>query len=323
MTGKFQSDGAKLHFKTFKDDWFVISVTLTDGTDGYLRYHTDGAGVFGFSTWWKNANGNVAGERVATLMSASLWSEMTGARFLPPPAPVPAPQEPPAVPPSEPRERGPNPKGEPETVISMGTGFFVTAQGHVVTNHHVIEGCHTTAIKTDSGETDVNAVVVGSDRLNDLALIRTTLTNPKFARLRKTVRLGEPIAVFGYPHADILASSGNFTLGHVSALAGVMNNTGHFQMTAPIQKGNSGGPVLDHAGNVVGVATSTIKASSEMGTPQNVNFAVRASLLSSFLDAHQISHIEGGLDATLSTIDLAEASKAISAFVLCLKRKSN
>lgn len=272
-----QADGGKIHFRTLKDGWFVMSITRADGTDGYLRYHSDGPGGFGFTTWWKNANGNVAGERVATLMSASLWSEMTGARFIKPLAIAkPDPEARTPAQPPVPTQQEPAAKVEPEAVISMGTGFFVSSQGHVVTNQHVIEGCQTAAVRTDAGIIDANASIVGSDRLNDLALIKTTLANSKFPRLRKTVRLGEPIAVFGYPHADILASSGSFTLGHVSALAGMLNNTGQFQMTAPIQKGNSGGPVLDHSGNVVGVVTSTIRASAESPFEKGISRSLRA-----------------------------------------------
>jgi serine protease Do len=324
LTEGIQADGGRIHFRTLKDGWFVLSVTQADGTDGYLRYHTDGHGGFGFTTWWKNANGTVAGERLATLMSASLWSEMTGARFIKPPATArPEPETRSPVPPAPSIPREPATKAEPEAVVSMGTGFFVSPLGHVVTNQHVVEGCESAALRNDAGIIDANASIVGRDGVNDLALIKTTMGNSRFARIRKTVRLGEPIAVYGYPHADILASSGNFTTGNVSALAGILNNTGQFQLTAPIQRGNSGGPVLDYSGNVVGVVTSTIRASAERGTPQNVNFAVRASPLSSFLDAHQVNQMEGALDATLSTVDLADASKAISAFVFCVKKKAN
>ncbi len=81
----FGQEGGKIHYRVIRDGWFVISATTPDGIDHYMRYHQDGTHVTGFTLSWNNNNGNVAGERIAVLMSASLWSNMTGAAFVDPP----------------------------------------------------------------------------------------------------------------------------------------------------------------------------------------------------------------------------------------------
>src|ERR1700730_17779896 len=78
-----------------------------------------------------------------------------------------------------------------------------------------------------------------------------------FASLRSGVHLGERVALFGFPLAGLLATSGNFTLGNVTAVAGLGDDTRIIQISASVQPGNSGGPLLDYSGNVVGVVEST------------------------------------------------------------------
>jgi serine protease Do len=80
----FAEQGAYVHYKVAKDDWYVVSASTPDGQDWYARYHQDGAATTGFTLAWNNANGNIHGERIATLMSASLWADRTGAPMLTP-----------------------------------------------------------------------------------------------------------------------------------------------------------------------------------------------------------------------------------------------
>lgn len=82
---KKKRDGTTIHFSVIKEGWFVISATSIDGTDEYLRYHQDGYGITGFALLWRNMRGNVSGERIATLMSASLGAVMNGRPFIEPP----------------------------------------------------------------------------------------------------------------------------------------------------------------------------------------------------------------------------------------------
>jgi serine protease Do len=325
LLAQLTSQGAKIHFNVFKDNWFVISFTMADGTDGYMRYHQDGSFVTGFTLYWNNANGNIGGERIAVLISGSLWSSMTGAAFPEPPGrnmsaaakptvPNPAARAPASPPPSE-----SEPPGRPK--IASGTGFFVSRDGAFVTAAHVIEDCSIIKVKTDDGGVS-NARIVATDASNDVAILKLDKAPRKAGNLRVGVRLGEGIAVFGYPHADILSTSGNFTLGNVTALTGIGDDSRYFQISAPVQSGNSGGPLLDLRGNVVGIVTSKLDALKlalkEGDLPQNVNFAVKSSILATFLDANRVNIEAESSDAKpLDPADLADLAKAISGFVVC------
>ena len=87
------------------------------------------------------------------------------------------------------------------------------------------------------------AKVIARDVGNDLAYLRTGLSAKKTAAFRTSIRLGETVEAFGYPLTDVLAKSGNFTLGNVSALVGIGEDSRYLQISAPVQPGNSGGPL--------------------------------------------------------------------------------
>ncbi len=313
--------GAKIHFRTMKDGWFVISATTPDGVDWYMRYHQDGGNVTGFTLSWNNANGSISGERIAVLLSASIWSNMTGAMFVNPPGgsepsvevarptPTPSTATATATPPA------PKPK-----VGSSGTGFFVGRDGTLLTNAHVVEDCSTIRVTPD-GASALAARLIASDRTNDLALLKVEHRPAKIAALRIGIRLGEPVAAFGFPLSNVLASTGNFTLGNVTALAGIGDDTRRIQISAPVQPGNSGGPLLDDRGNLVGVVTSKLDAIKTVATsgdiPQNVNFALKASAAASFLESNRVGFETGAAGSAMPPADLADHAKALSAFVTC------
>jgi S1-C subfamily serine protease len=122
--------------------------------------------------------------------------------------------------------------------------------------------------------------------------------------------------------ADILAPTGNFTVGYISALAGLQNDTSKIQISAPIQPGNSGGPVIDQRGNVVAVIVSTastpVMANISGTLPQNVNFAIKSEIAETFLSANGI--IPDGkleMEKTFQPADLADRAKLTTVKVLC------
>jgi serine protease Do len=125
---------------------------------------------------------------------------------------------------------------------------------------------------------------------------------------------------FGYPHADILASSGNFTQGNVTALAGMGDDSRYLQISTPVQAGNSGGPLLDQSGNLVGIVTSKLNAlkmaQASGDLPQNVNFALKASIVASFLDINGIKYTPGSETSDFKPEELADQAKSMSVFVL-------
>ncbi|MFD0464186.1 S1C family serine protease [Microvirga aerilata] len=280
----------------------------------------DGNGALGFSFSRNNDNGPVYGERLVTLISSSLYAEATGGPWVAPPSYS---QEVAAVPPSTrpaPTPIAPAPKAEEEDKLSSGTGYFVTNSGHIVTNHHVVKSCSTIAVFSGD-QPAAEGRLIGSDETNDLAVLKTDLKLTKVANIRIGARLGDPIAVFGYPLSQVLASSGNFTLGNITALAGMRDDTRHLQISAPVQAGNSGGPLLDASGNLVGTIISklnamrVVQATGDM--PQNVNFAIKSSVVASFLESRGISYETNATSNALAPADLADHAKALSVMILC------
>lgn len=332
LVSQMASERVTFHYKVRKQDWFVISFTDAEGLDGYMRYHQDGTNVTGFTLTWNNRNGDVNAERIAVLMSGSLWAYMKGYPFPNPPSknlatvnasPTPAPQPtpPPAV--SPPPSATPVPKTD-KPKFSSGTGFFVNTEGVVATNAHVVEDCEEIRVKTPDGTVD-SARVLNRDASNDLALLKTDIASKKAARVRIGVRLGEGIAAFGYPHADMLSTSGNFTLGNVTALTGMNDDSRYFQISAPVQSGNSGGPLLDTSGNVVGVVSAKLNALKVAlnggDLTQNVNFALKSALLATYLDSNKVNIQQGTIaEKPLDPADMADRAKEISLFILCKGR---
>lgn len=205
-----------------------------------------------------------------------------------------------------------------DDVSSSGTGFFVNNQGWVVTNAHVVEGCTSASIPTMGEATDW---VV--DRQNDLAAVKVIGGAGKpFLRLRGAPpRLGDDIAAFGYPLHGVLSDSIKITTGNINSLVGIDNDTRYLQISTALQPGNSGGPVVDRSGNVLGVATAALGSSFAKNTgilPQNVNFAVRSNVLELFLQSREIQYeSSAALEESLSTADLADAVAPTVVQVLC------
>jgi S1-C subfamily serine protease len=204
---------------------------------------------------------------------------------------------------------------------SFGTAFFVSKDGTALTNAHVVERCKQVRVGIEGRQG--MARIVARDEKNDLALLATDLRPIQVATWRPSVRQGEDIVVYGFPLTGVLASGGNVVTGNVTALAGLANDSRFLQISAPVQPGNSGGPLLDRNGNVVGIVVATLDAlgiaSATGDIPQNVNFAIKASVTVSFLDAQHVVHTESTGTAVLSTPEIAERAKALTLQVACVR----
>lgn len=186
------------------------------------------------------------------------------------------------------------PGEEPKSKGTSGTGFFVTSQGHVLTNSHVASACKT--LNVLSGDVKFSATLISDDKTNDIALLKVkseTPTQPmKFSG--RSVELGETIYAIGYPLRVILSRDLQMTSGNISGLSGINNDYRFYQLSAPVQPGNSGGPLVNSSGQVVGMVTSklnSIKIAAILGDiPQNINFAIKSNVLTEFLEAKKITY---------------------------------
>ena len=203
---------------------------------------------------------------------------------------------------------------------SFGTAFFVSKEGTALTNSHVVEQCN--EIRVGLGRQESTARILARDEKNDLALLTTSIKPALWATWRFLLRQGDDVVVYGFPLTGLLASGGNVVTGNVTALSGVANDSRFLQISAPVQPGNSGGPLLDRSGNVVGVVVAKLDALNvAMATgdiPQNVNFAIKGSVAAAFLNSQQVAHTEGEGTAALSTPDISERAKTFTAQVVCI-----
>ncbi|WP_376703173.1 serine protease [Mesorhizobium sp. ISC25] len=202
-------------------------------------------------------------------------------------------------------------------LIASGTGFFVNSDGWLVTNAHVLKGCVSVTVvgRGDTSEWK-------NDELNDLAVIHSPGVAPAIISVRNTpARLGEDVAALGYPLAPVLSSSVKITTGNVNSLLGIGDDTRYLQISTPIQPGNSGGPLVDQSGSLIGITAATLRegATGDVSvTPQNVNFAVRASLLALFLQSRSVEfQAAEAIGPILSTADLADKIAPATAQILC------
>jgi S1-C subfamily serine protease len=200
--------------------------------------------------------------------------------------------------------------------IATGTGFFITRQGHLLTNAHVIEDCKSVSV-TPLGGAATPASIVSSDRTNDLAVLSTGSAPRAVAALRgQPVRQGEAVVAYGFPLSGALSSGGVTTSGSISALAGMRDDTRFLQMSAPVQPGNSGGPLVDMTGAVVGVVSSRLGGRGAQAA-QNVNFAVKTEVVRTFLAAVGVTPETSSGARELRTPDVVERVRAFTVFVEC------
>ena len=225
---------------------------------------------------------------------------------------------------AKPPEDGPGGSGGKEGKIPQikgtGTGFAVNKRGNLVTNDHVVDGCDTVWVAT--GGKVYRAYVVATDPVNDLAVISAeNLPLGKVARFRAAgPRLGEDLMAAGFPFSTILGTSLKTTFGNVSSVVGG-TNVAEFQLSASIQPGNSGGPIVDQSGVVIGVVVSKLDdeymLKSRGQIAQLVNFGVRSEVALVFLESHRIPVEIVGAGKAMGNADLAADALEFTFLLLC------
>jgi Trypsin-like peptidase domain len=203
-----------------------------------------------------------------------------------------------------------------------GSGVVVGGHGEVLTNAHVVNACTQIHVRSAAGDL-ATAQLIGRDEKNDLAVVRSATSLPSVAIFREgnPVRPGDPVVVLGYPLSGLLATTANLAVGNVSALAGLSDDSRYLQISAPVQPGNSGGPLLDASGHLVGIVTAKLDAALVArftgDIPQNVNFALKAEVVRTFLDSKGITYQTARSDQQLSPADVGEIARPFTVQIEC------
>jgi serine protease Do len=167
-----------------------------------------------------------------------------------------------------------------------GTGFLISADGLVVTNHHVIDMAK--SIEVHQGNIIYRASVVARDPANDLAVLKTEMKGKplRLASARESAR-GDDVLTLGYPLPDLVGEGQKATFGRINATAGFNDDPRYLQIDVPIQPGNSGGPLINRRGEVIGVVSASLGEEATFrrsgALPQNINYAVKADYLTPLL----------------------------------------
>jgi len=202
----------------------------------------------------------------------------------------------------------------------------VVANGRVLTNNHVVDGCARMMVRNAAGVRLPGRVLV-TDQRRDLAVMSVAAEiGPALAfRDAPAVRRGESVVTYGFPLSGLLSSGPTLTTGDVSALAGLRDNPNNYQISASVQPGNSGGPLLDIQGNVIGVVVSKLNAArvAEMtggDIPQNVNFAVKGTEALAFLRENSVAaRTAASTGADKRAFEVGEIANPSTVYVQCYR----
>jgi S1-C subfamily serine protease len=198
---------------------------------------------------------------------------------------------------------------------SSGTAFFI-APDILVTNAHVIVGDEEIVFIKDGVEENAELLYINNE--NDLAFLRTRPFDAPYFRLAEQSEydITQSIYVLGYPLSDILGNEIRVTNGIINALSGIGGDSNNFQISAQVQPGNSGGPVIDDTYSVVGVASSKISDSFMISTKntiaQNINFAIKSNIVAlygeEYLNSNETNHVSSMNEAIRATVKISSTS---------------
>lgn len=199
-----------------------------------------------------------------------------------------------------------------------GTGFALN-NGYIATNYHVVENANTITVQGIRGNTNekYSASVIATDKVNDLALIQ--ITDNRFVGFGQipykvktsTSDVGEEIFVLGYPLITTMGNEIKLTTGVISSKTGFMGDVALYQISAPIQPGNSGGPLFDNQGNLIGIVNAKHKGA------ENVGYAIKASYLNNLIESVTNNSVLPS-NNTLSALSLTNKVKNLEKYVFMI-----
>jgi S1-C subfamily serine protease len=212
----------------------------------------------------------------------------------------------------KPKKKTPDPDDNKIVAASSGTGFYVSNTGHIISNHHVVEGCNTVKL-TFKGK-EVSADVLAVDKMNDLAILKADLTPSKvYSVATEDASLLEDIIIAGYPLGKKVSAAIKTSKGSITALAGYGDNYSEFQTDAALNQGNSGGPIMDQKGNVVGVAVANYGKNAGV---ESFNFGIKSSTLKTFANANGLKFLPPN-NRDLSNKDLGQLITEATIYLEC------
>lgn len=208
-----------------------------------------------------------------------------------------------------------------DVVAKQGTGFLLNREGYVLTNFHVIDGASKVKVKGINGDFSVEfeAEVVQTDYLLDLALLKVTsslvqFSEPPYALIASEhVRQGEEAIALGYPIKSVMGKEVKVTNGIINSKSGYKGSLSMYQFSAAIQPGNSGGPLLNDRGDVLGVVTATLRSDKT----ESVGYAIKADYIKFFLEQGGVE--EGASESATDKIEIADVVEKISDFVFVIE----
>ena len=176
--------------------------------------------------------------------------------------------------------------------VATGTGFLFSSSDYVITSYHVVHGAKSIRVRLINGER-IDATVALKDTNNDIAILKLSQSPTSRQNIitlgdSSSVKTGDRVFTYGFPLVDLLGDAEpRYSEGFINSLSGISNDPRLFQVSIPIQPGNSGGPVFNEKGELIGMATSSIDTEQTKkvfgATPQNVNFAIKSSYINSLL----------------------------------------
>ena len=211
-----------------------------------------------------------------------------------------------------------------ENWAGSGSGFFISRTGHIATNYHVVDGMTKFQVEyyQNGKKYTYPAKVISTDPSNDMAIIRidhkdfTRIPEIPYKFATRTKEVGTDVFTLGYPLTFIMGEEIKYTRGEISAKSGFQGDIRTYQISVPITNGNSGGPLFDYDGNIVGITSSGLRKD----IADNVNYAIKAIYLQTLIDACQESiELPTGIDLTGKS--KPEIIKALQGFVVLIKVK--
>ena len=207
-----------------------------------------------------------------------------------------------------------------------GTGFFIDKNGYIATNYHVVDGSNEIEVEfvKNGIKKSFPAKIIQSDKQNDISIIK--INSPEFIpfinlpyKFKTEISdVGSKVFALGYPLLSLMGSEIKFTDGKISSKTGIQGDITSYQISVPIQPGNSGGPLFDFDGNLIGITSSGINR--KLDITENVNYAIKSSYLKNLIDVLDYK-LSLPNDISIANLTLTEKIKRISDYVVLIKIK--